>query len=81
MTVAAFDPKASYRFFNAAYGANYTLSLGLPGATPSTPMLAEAGAYSSENWQFFLDAGVYFIRNYDWGAAYRLGITDQTALW
>ncbi|KAH8719222.1 hypothetical protein GQ44DRAFT_775555 [Phaeosphaeriaceae sp. PMI808] len=34
------------------------------------------GTTSSQNWQFFPQRGRYFIRNYDFGSAYQLGLTE-----
>jgi hypothetical protein len=43
-------------------------------------MTTPPGSYSSENWQLFFQDGVYFIRNYDWGADWQLGVnsTDRS---
>lgn len=32
---------------------------------------------SSENWQLFFQSGRYFIRNYDYGPRYQLGVTEE----
>jgi hypothetical protein len=37
--------------------------------------MTQWGAYSSENWQLFFDSSIYFIRNYDYGADWQLGVT------
>jgi hypothetical protein len=77
MTTSFFDSKAWYRLSNDNNGANMSLSLGLSGDTPAAPNMDQAGAFSSENWQLFFQSGVYFLRNYDYGADWQLGVTQS----
>jgi hypothetical protein len=77
MATSPFDPTAYYRLSNDATGAGLTLSLGLRSLPPPTPQMTQWGAYSSENWQLFFDSGIYFIRNYDYGADWQLGVTED----
>ena len=56
---------------------NYTLSAGITGGGPEA--LINVTTYSitsSENWQLFYQSGKYFIRNYDYGAKWQLGLTE-----
>jgi hypothetical protein len=85
MAATPFDPTAYYRFSNSATGADLTLSMGMTGYSsglinsyPPPIKMTPLGAYSSENWQLFLDddSGIYFIRNYDYKAKYQLGIPN-----
>ncbi|OJJ44479.1 hypothetical protein ASPZODRAFT_168743 [Penicilliopsis zonata CBS 506.65] len=75
-----FNSKYYYRFSNSGLGSNYTLSLGLKTDPPATPSMTTMGAYSSENWQIFYDDGVYFLRNYDWGDTYQMGLTAEDTI-
>lgn len=77
MSTSFFDPSQWYRLSNDRTGVNRTLSLGYypDSATPGAPGMTVAGSYSSENWQLFFQSGLYFIRNYDWGADWQLGVT------
>lgn len=77
MSTSFFDSSQWYRLSNDRTGVNRTLSLGYypDSATPGAPDMTVAGSYSSENWQLFFQSGLYFIRNYDWGADWQLGVT------
>jgi hypothetical protein len=75
MATSPFDLTAYYRLSNDATGAGLTLSLGLRSLPPPTLQMTPWGAYSSENWQLFFDSSIYFIRNYDYGADWQLGVT------
>jgi hypothetical protein len=77
MATSPFDLTAYYRLSNDATGAGLTLSLGLRSLPPPTLQMTPWGAYSSENWQLFFDSGIYFIRNYDYGADWQLGVTED----
>jgi hypothetical protein len=57
-------------------GANSDLVDG-PGASPG-PLCFSQTSYSSDNWQFFYQAPVFLVRNYVYGAAYQLGITENS---
>lgn len=39
--------------------------------------LDQISTTSSENWQLFFQSGRYFIRNYDYGPRYQLGLTEE----
>lgn len=80
MDVAPFDPTAYYRLSNDVTGSSRTLSLGLHDLPPPMLQMSPTGAYSSENWQFFYDSGIYFIRNYDYGADYQLGVANDRSV-
>ncbi|RFU32458.1 hypothetical protein B7463_g3849, partial [Scytalidium lignicola] len=71
-----FDPTQYYRFFNSIVGTNFTLAIGDNSTSPSDPSLTAVLAFPSENWQLFFDSGVYFIRNYDYGSKYQMGVTE-----
>jgi hypothetical protein len=81
-SLSPFDPKAYYRFSNAAYP--YTgISTGFKYEnTPPHLGLTPYGSRSSENWQIYRQRdnsgrSVYLIRNYDYGAALQLGLTEE----
>lgn len=75
--VVDFDYKHYYRFFNPLQP-NKTLSSGLfkdaAGALNMTTMETYS---SSENWQLYYQGGRYFIRNYDYGGDWQLGLTTD----
>lgn len=81
MTTSSFSAFTWYNF-NSTNLFNYTISAGLGknsnGATNMTPMRTYS---SSENWQLFPQKGVYFIRNWDYGSEFQLGLSfaDQSA--
>jgi hypothetical protein len=70
------DPTVYYRISSDLYGINVRLHDGYNPTAPNALSLDEV-SYSSENWQVFSQDNVYFLRNYDYGAQYQLGI-DQT---
>lgn len=68
-----------YRFFNALQP-NKTISSGLFRDASGTLNMTDMDNYSSsENWILFAQAGRYFIRNYDYGGKFQLGIDSKTA--
>ncbi|KAJ5913944.1 hypothetical protein N7504_002827 [Penicillium tannophilum] len=75
MSSGAFDSTYYYRFSNPAVGDNVTLAVGESNDPPNTPALDAIRNFTSENWQILYDEGIYFIRNYDYGATYQLGLT------
>ncbi|KAJ5785277.1 uncharacterized protein N7503_010489 [Penicillium pulvis] len=75
MSSGAFDSTYYYRFSNTAVGDNETLAVGEANDPPNTPALDAIRSFTSENWQIFYDKGIYFIRNWDYGATYQLGLT------
>lgn len=54
-----------------------TLAVGEANDPTNTPSLVAIRSFTSENWQIFHDEGVYFIRNWDYGATYQLGLTPD----
>lgn len=42
--------------------------------------LEQVSKTSSENWQLYFQSGRYFIRNYDYGPRYQLGVTEEDRL-
>jgi hypothetical protein len=73
----AFDSKMFYTLRNANAPKN-ALSAGIYTDTNGAINMTGFGAYSSENWQLFFQSGRYFIRNYDYGANWQLGITEES---
>ncbi|KAJ4374158.1 hypothetical protein N0V83_002899 [Neocucurbitaria cava] len=71
-----FDPKTFYRFINTEI-TNYTASAGIFLDTNGAIGMDKSDAYSSENWQLFPQGGRYFIRNYDYGPGFQLGLTSE----
>jgi hypothetical protein len=70
-----FNAKNYYRFFNSIYP-NNTISAGLFYAVNGPINMTTSETFSStENWQIFYQSGLYFIRNYQAGAAIQLGLT------
>lgn len=72
----AFDARTFY-VFNSSILPSYTLSAGIFLDSNGVISMTELGSLSSENWQIFPQGGRYFIRNYDYGAKYQLGLTEQ----
>ncbi|KAF2476434.1 uncharacterized protein BDR25DRAFT_339442 [Lindgomyces ingoldianus] len=77
-TVSDFDPKSYYTFHNDV-SPNNTLSSGLQQNTKgAVNMTIQQVFSSSENWQLYLQQGRYFIRNYDYGGGYQLGLEETS---
>ena len=76
-----FNAKNYYRFFNSIYP-NNTISAGVQYSVNGPINMTTQGTFtSSENWQIFYQSGLYFIRNYQAGAALQLGLTaDQLSV-
>jgi hypothetical protein len=72
--MSEFDPRAFYRFANDAYRDN-TLSCGIYQDSNGAINMTTFGSLSSENWQIYYQQGRYFIRNYDYGADWQLGLS------
>ncbi|KAF1841720.1 uncharacterized protein K460DRAFT_171952 [Cucurbitaria berberidis CBS 394.84] len=72
-----FDSKTFYTFSNPSL-TNYSLSAGIFLDTNGAINMTTSGAYSSENWQIYSQGGRYFIRNYDYGPEFQLGLTAQS---
>jgi hypothetical protein len=72
----AFDPKMFYTLSPFAQPKS-SLSAGISPSPNGAVNVTALGAYSSENWQLFSQSGRYFIRNYDYGATWQLGVTDD----
>jgi hypothetical protein len=74
-----FDPKSYFRFSNDVFP-NNTMSTGQQ-YTVETPVNATTlGSTSSENWQLYRQAGLYFIRNYNGGSNLQLGLTKESRI-
>lgn len=82
MTLSPFSPSSYYRFSNANFP-NTGISTGYKHEnTPPHLGLTPYGSRSSENWQIYrqrTSSGryIYFLRNYDYGAALQLGVTPE----
>ncbi|KAH7405865.1 hypothetical protein DE146DRAFT_425714 [Phaeosphaeria sp. MPI-PUGE-AT-0046c] len=57
-----------------------SLSAGTFVNTNGEVKFSEAMKLSSENWQLFFQSGRYFIRNWDYGANWQLGLTEDSRL-
>ena len=73
-----FDSSAYYILSSDLYGSNAHLNDGYNPDAPSSLVLGTV-SYSSENWQVFFQDDVYFLRNYDYGVVYHLGLSDSSA--
>jgi hypothetical protein len=73
----AFD-STSYYTLNNLNLPSYTLSAGVFLDTNGATNITAYGTVSSENWQFFYQSGRYFIRNYDYGSKWQLGLTEDS---
>ncbi|KAF2741299.1 hypothetical protein EJ04DRAFT_517871 [Polyplosphaeria fusca] len=74
----SFDANAFYNFYNDVSPEN-TLSSGQgQDANGTLDMTEEKVFSSSENWQFYFQQGRYFIRNYDYGADWQLGLSKNS---
>lgn len=70
-----FNVKNYYRFFNSIYP-NHTISAGVYYKVYAPINMTIQETYTStENWQLFYQAGIFFIRNYQSGADLQLGLT------
>ncbi|KAF2192707.1 hypothetical protein K469DRAFT_317429 [Zopfia rhizophila CBS 207.26] len=73
-----FDPRSFYTFHNDM-SPNNTLSSGLQRSAQGAVNMTVAQTFSSsENWQLYLQQGRYFIRNYDYGGDWQLGLTESS---
>ena len=72
-----FNPKTFYLLNNTSL-TNYSLSAGIFLDTNGAINMTTSGAYSSENWQIFPQGGRFFIRNYDYGPNFQLGLTTES---
>jgi hypothetical protein len=73
---SSFDSKMFYTLNNLALP-GYTLNAGWTDGNPQALVnVTKYRDYSSENWQLFYQSGRYFIRNYDYGAGWQLGLAD-----
>jgi len=71
------DDTYYYRFFNNV-DQNNTMSSGA--SRPKYINMTAQGSLSSENWQLFPQSGRYFLRNYDYGGEWQLGLTTQSLI-
>jgi len=77
MSSSPFNSQNYYRFFNSV-DPNNTMSVGLVYSVNVPVSMTAAQTFtSSENWQIFDQSGLYFIRNYQAGAALQLGLTSD----
>ncbi|KAN0074108.1 hypothetical protein V8E54_008045 [Elaphomyces granulatus] len=74
---SSFNPICYYRFFN---GDNkyMTLSSGQSRYSLGAINMTVIAWSSSENWQLYNQSGRVLIRNYDFGAGFQLGISDDS---
>ncbi|OAL05798.1 hypothetical protein IQ06DRAFT_289884 [Phaeosphaeriaceae sp. SRC1lsM3a] len=56
----------------------YGLGAGVYTNSNGEVKFGEAMSLSSENWQLFFQSGRYFIRNWDYGANWQLGLTEDS---
>ncbi|PSN63123.1 hypothetical protein BS50DRAFT_623943 [Corynespora cassiicola Philippines] len=78
MMQSEFNPKAYYVLYNAN-SPNLTLSSGISQSTSGEINMTVENTYSSsENWQLFYQKGRYFMRNYDYGGEYQLGLASTS---
>jgi hypothetical protein len=66
-----------YRFFNGN-DTYETLSSGQNRYSLGNVNMTTIGWSSSENWQLYPQSGRIFIRNYDFGSGFQLGISDDS---
>jgi hypothetical protein len=72
----SFDSTMYYTLNNLVLP-KFTLSAGISGGgTNALINVTTYSDYSSENWQLFSQSGHYFIRNFDYGAKWQLGLTE-----
>lgn len=77
-TASDIDPNSFYTLRNELSPGN-TLSSGSYRDANGTVNMTVAFAYSSsENWQFYYQKGRYFIRNYDYGSDWQLGLSEES---
>jgi len=73
MASSFFNPKEYYYITTTKYSGYNLVS-----ESDKTPaFLGEFNKTSSENWQLFFQNGIFFIRNYRWGANLQLGLTPD----
>ena len=72
------DPTAYYYISSDLYGLDVLLNDGYNPKSPKTLYLNNV-IHSSSNWQVFYQDSVYFLRNYDYGAQYQLGINQSNS--
>jgi hypothetical protein len=75
--VALFDPRTFYTIRPTAID-DVALAMGLKTVSPAPLRLLPRNTTSSENWQIFPQGGSYFIRSYDYGSGYQLGLTSDS---
>jgi len=73
----AFKPKEYYTIRNPNSATN-SLSAGFQMDTNGGIRMVSFNTTSSENWQLFFQSGRYFIRNWDYGARWQLGLTEES---
>ena len=71
------ESNAYYGLSSDRYGPSFLLGDGINPKAPGTLSLTQT-SLSSDNWQIFYQDPIYLIRNYDYGARYQLGITEES---
>ena len=71
----AFD-KTYFYILNSTALSGYTLSAGQAQDTKGNLGMTANAFSSSENWQLLSQGGRYFIRNFDYGAGFQLGLSE-----
>jgi len=74
---SSFSPTNYYRFFNGN-NTYMTLSSGQNRYSLGNVNMTTIAWSSSENWQLYPQSGRIFIRNYDFGSGFQLGISDDS---
>jgi hypothetical protein len=79
MSGLPFSSKNYYRFTNNV-SPNNSMSTGQTYEVLTPVNVTTLGSASSENWQLYSQAGLYFIRNYNGGAQLQLGVTKDSLI-
>ena len=80
MASSLFQWHGYYRISSDRHGAAFDLQAGVSDETDNAPIVVFLNNTSSttENWQIFYQEPIYLIRNYNYGARYQLGITEES---
>lgn len=74
-----FDPRTFYTIRNPSLPfTQQSVAIGPRQNSPGPLTITPYNTSSSENWQIFPQGGRYFIRNYDYGSGYQLGLTQDS---
>ncbi|PGH21336.1 hypothetical protein AJ80_03387 [Polytolypa hystricis UAMH7299] len=78
MSDPLFESGAWYLILNDKYKREKSLSIVPASAVPPRPIaLNDYDIAATENWQFFFQDGVYFIRNFEYERDWQLGVTED----